>query len=193
MTSVSRGRAELRQSAANLLQLPILIAVAVIAMVIRQLFVHPPSIIVLGVCAELAALDIVLAVYLLRNMGSALVVTADDITFTRRPRRGQAPARPGGGAVRPGGNLRSVQRQVRQNLTEDLPEPGLTRHRRPPSGEPGRQDKPQPRSPQPYGCSGGPEQSAILARKRKSPRNARAIGSARSGRVGRAHCCARPP
>jgi len=91
VTSVSRGRAELRQSAANLLQLPILIAVAVIAMVIRQLFVHPPSIIVLGVCAELAALDIVLAVYLLRNMGSALVVTADDITFTRRPRRGQGP------------------------------------------------------------------------------------------------------
>jgi hypothetical protein len=38
-----------------------------------------------------AALDIVLVAYLLRNMGSTLVVTADDITFTRRRRRGQAP------------------------------------------------------------------------------------------------------
>ena len=91
MTSLSRGRAELRQSAANLLQLPILIAVALVAIVIRQLFVHPPSTIVLGVCAGLAVLDIVLAVYLLRNMGSTLVVTADDITFTRRRRPGKGP------------------------------------------------------------------------------------------------------
>lgn len=88
MTSISRGRIELRQSAANLLQLPILFAVLLLAMVIRQLFVHPPSTIILGVCAGLAALDIVLAVYLLRNMGSTLVVTADDITSTRRHRRG---------------------------------------------------------------------------------------------------------
>jgi hypothetical protein len=42
--------------------------------------VHPPSTIILGVCAGLAALDIVLALYLLRNMGSTLVVTPDDIT-----------------------------------------------------------------------------------------------------------------
>ena len=33
----------------------------------------------------------------------------------------RAPARPAGGAVRPGGNPRSVQRQARQNLTADLP------------------------------------------------------------------------
>jgi hypothetical protein len=94
VTSVSRGRAELRQSAANLLQLPILIAAAVLAMVIRQFFVHPPSTIILGVCAGLAVLDIVLAVYLLRNMGSILVVTADEITFTRRRRRGKGPPPP---------------------------------------------------------------------------------------------------
>ena len=87
MTSLSRGRVELRQPAANLLQLPILLAVVLLAIVIRQLFVHPPSTIIFGVCAGLAVLDIVLAVYLLRNMGSTLVVTADDITFTRRHSR----------------------------------------------------------------------------------------------------------
>jgi hypothetical protein len=91
VTSISRGRAELRQSAANVLQLPGLFAVVLVAIVIRQLFVHPPSTIILGVCAGLAALDIVLAVYLMRNMGSTLVVTADDITFTRRHRRGKGP------------------------------------------------------------------------------------------------------
>jgi hypothetical protein len=91
VTSISRGQVELRQPAANVLQLPGLIAVVLLAIVIRQLFVHPPSTIVLGVCAGLAALDIVLAVYLMRNMGSTLIVTADDITFTRRHRRGKGP------------------------------------------------------------------------------------------------------
>jgi hypothetical protein len=41
----------------------------------------------------------------------------------------RVPARAAGGAVRPGANPRSVLRQARQNLTADLPEPGLTRHR----------------------------------------------------------------
>jgi hypothetical protein len=91
VTSISRGQAELRQSAANLLQLPVLFAVVLLAIVIRQLFVHPPSTIILGVCAGLAALDIVLALYLLRNMGSTLVVTPDDITFTRYRRPGKGP------------------------------------------------------------------------------------------------------
>jgi len=91
VTSVTQGQIELRQSAANLLSLPILIAVALLAVIIRELFVRPPSAIILGVCAAAAALDIVLAVYLLRNMGSTLVVTADDITFTRHRRRGLAP------------------------------------------------------------------------------------------------------
>jgi hypothetical protein len=90
VTSAARGQIELRQSAANLLSLPILIAVALLAAIIRQLFVHPPSAILLGACAAAAALDLVLAAYLLRNMGSTLVVTADDITFTRRRRRGPA-------------------------------------------------------------------------------------------------------
>ncbi len=91
MTSVAREQIELRQSAANLLSLPILIAVCLVAVIIRQLFVHPPSAIVFGVCAGAAALDIVLTVYFLRNMGSTLTVTADDITFTRRRRTGPAP------------------------------------------------------------------------------------------------------
>jgi hypothetical protein len=90
-TSLAPGQTELRQSAANLLGLPILIAVCVVGIVIRQLFVHPPSTIVLGVSAGVAILDMLLAVYLLRNMGSTLVITADDITFTRQRRKGPAP------------------------------------------------------------------------------------------------------
>ena len=90
MTFVAQGQIELRQSAANMLGLPILIAVCVLAVAVRQLF-GQPSAIVLGVCAAAAALDVALAVYLLRNMGSTLTVTADDITFTRHPRRGPAP------------------------------------------------------------------------------------------------------
>lgn len=38
------------------------------------------------VCAVLAILDVVLATYLLRNTRARLVVTPDDITFTRRQR-----------------------------------------------------------------------------------------------------------
>ena len=91
VTSISRGRAELRQPAANLLQGPVLLAVVLLAAVIRELFVHPPSTIILGVCAGLAVLDIVLAVYSLSKIPSTLVVTADDITFTRRHRRGKGP------------------------------------------------------------------------------------------------------
>jgi hypothetical protein len=91
VTSVAPGQTELRQSAANLLGLPILIAVCVVAVVIRALFAPSPSAIVLGVSAGAAALDLLLAVYLLRNMGSTLIVTADDITFTRQRRKGPAP------------------------------------------------------------------------------------------------------
>jgi hypothetical protein len=93
VTSISLGRVELRQSTANVLQLPILIAVVLLAVFIRQLFVHPPSTIILGVCAGLAVLDIILAAYLLRNFGSALVVTADDITFTRGQRQSKGAPR----------------------------------------------------------------------------------------------------
>ena len=90
--SGSPGRVELRQSAANVLQLPILVAVLLLAVVIRQLFTHQPSTIVLGVCAGAAALDILLAMYFLRNIGSTLVGTADEITFAKRQGRGKGPA-----------------------------------------------------------------------------------------------------
>lgn len=91
MTPVCREPVELRQSTANLLQLPVLFAVCLLAVAIRQLFVHPPSMIIFGVCVALAVLDVVLAVYLLRNMGSTLAVTANDITFTRQRKRVSGP------------------------------------------------------------------------------------------------------
>src|SRR5580658_7223923 len=91
MTSVAPSQIELRQSAANLLGLPILIAVCLVAVVVRELFVHPPSARVVGVCAGAAALDIVLSVYLPRTMAPTLTVAADDITFTRRRRSNPAP------------------------------------------------------------------------------------------------------
>lgn len=89
MTSISQGRVELRQSITNVLQGPILVAVVLLAIVIRQQFAHPPSRTILGVCVGLAVLDIVFAVYCLRNIGSALVVTPADITFTKRRREGE--------------------------------------------------------------------------------------------------------
>jgi hypothetical protein len=91
VTSVTGRQIELRQSAYNLLGLPILIAVCLLAVIIRELFTHPISAIVLSVCAGAAALDTLLTLYFLRNMRSTLTVTADDITFTRRRRTGPAP------------------------------------------------------------------------------------------------------
>ena len=81
MTSISRERVELRQPTANLLLGPVLLAVILLAAVIRELFVHPPSMIIIGVCAGLAALDIALAGSSLSKIPSTLVVTAEDITF----------------------------------------------------------------------------------------------------------------
>jgi hypothetical protein len=89
VTSVSPGRAELRQSTANVLQGPVLLAVVLLAVFLRVLFAPQPSTVILGVCAGLAALDAVLAAYSLSSIGSTLVVTAEDITFTRRHRRGK--------------------------------------------------------------------------------------------------------
>ena len=84
----------MRQSAANVLQGPILLAVVFLAAIIRELFVHPPSTIILGVFSALTALDVILAVHSMRNIGSTLVVTADDITFTRRHTRRKSPPPP---------------------------------------------------------------------------------------------------
>ena len=56
------------QPAANLLQGPVLLAVVLLAAVIRELFVHPPSTIILGVCAGLAA-----AGYTAGTLGALLI------------------------------------------------------------------------------------------------------------------------
>jgi hypothetical protein len=63
----------------------VLIAIVLIAVVVRQLFVHPPSVIVFGVCAVLALLDVGFAWYLLRVGGAIFSVTPTEITFTARP------------------------------------------------------------------------------------------------------------
>lgn len=94
VTSISRGQAELRQSAANVLQGPVLLGIVLLAAIIRGLFAHPPSTIILIVFAVALALDIILAGYAMRNIGATLVVTADDITFTRRHRRGKSAPTP---------------------------------------------------------------------------------------------------
>jgi hypothetical protein len=84
---VSRGRVELRQSNANALGLPILIAVVLVAIVISQLFAPQPSAAVFTGCAAVAVLDVFSGWYFFRQGGSTLVITANDITFTR-PHRG---------------------------------------------------------------------------------------------------------
>ena len=72
----------------------VLIALVLIAVVVRQLFVHPPSDIVFGVCAVGALLDAALAWYLLRVGGAIFTVTPTDITFTARPIPGAQGRRP---------------------------------------------------------------------------------------------------
>ncbi|HVT22365.1 MAG TPA: hypothetical protein VHE57_13365 [Mycobacteriales bacterium] len=83
MTTLIDDRIVLRQKTSNILALPILIAVCLVAVVIRQFF-PSPSPIVLAVCGGFAVLDVLLSVYLLRNIGSTLVVTPDEITFTKK-------------------------------------------------------------------------------------------------------------
>ena len=106
MTSGDSRRVDLRQSKSNALQLPIFIGVVVIAIVVRQFFGTAPSPIVMGICAAAVILDLVFASYLLRNTGS-LVVTPDDVTFTRHQRDG------GQG----GGPLQVIQRVAGSTLS----------------------------------------------------------------------------
>jgi hypothetical protein len=85
---VSPGRYELRESRADVLAPPILIAVCVLAVVVRVLFNDRPSATVLGVCLGIGVLDGLLAWYLLRTGKATLVVTPGTITYT--PRQGRA-------------------------------------------------------------------------------------------------------
>lgn len=91
---VVAGRTELRETRADVLAFPGLIAVVLIAVVIRQLFGRPPNALVFGVCAVLAVLDVALAWYLLRTGRATFAVTPDDITFTPRPGTRAKPATP---------------------------------------------------------------------------------------------------
>ena len=92
MTTQSAEPITLRQSAANVLGLPILVAVVVIAVVTSEL-VRGPSPVVLGVCGTALLLNAVLVRYLLRNMIATLTVTPDAITFVRhRESTGKGPA-----------------------------------------------------------------------------------------------------
>jgi len=85
--SSPQGRVELQQSTSNLLTLPIFIGVVLGAVVISQFAHGHVSASVLGVCGAAAVLDVLMALYFMRNLGSTLVVTPDDITFTRRQGR----------------------------------------------------------------------------------------------------------
>jgi hypothetical protein len=88
-----QARIELRQSVGNVLQLPILIGVVLLAIVVSQL-AHGSDSTVYLVCAGAAVLDVVLARYLLRNSAASLVITTDDITFMRRQGSNQKAAVP---------------------------------------------------------------------------------------------------
>jgi hypothetical protein len=67
------------------LAFPGFIAVVLAAIVVRQLFGHPPSAVIIAICAVLAVLDVVFARYLLRTGRATFAVTPSDITFTPRP------------------------------------------------------------------------------------------------------------
>ena len=88
--SVTSGRAEIEQSPQDLLGLPVLVAIVLVAIVVRQLFPPGPDKIVMIVCGVVALLDVALTFYLLRQGHVTFVVTAEDIRFTRwlSPRKG---------------------------------------------------------------------------------------------------------
>jgi hypothetical protein len=83
VTTPTDGRVELRQTTSNIVALPIFFGVVLVAIVVRQFFPSPNPV-VLGVCGGFAVLDLLFAAYLLRNIGSTLVVTLDTITFTKK-------------------------------------------------------------------------------------------------------------
>jgi hypothetical protein len=83
VTSSQGQCVELQQSTLNALQLPIFIAVLLVAVVVRQFIGMPPSATVIGVCVAAGALDALFAWYLLDHTGT-MVVTPARITFTRR-------------------------------------------------------------------------------------------------------------
>jgi hypothetical protein len=87
MAPVAGGRTELRETRADMLAFPGLIAIVLLAIVVRQFFAHPPNVIIFGVCAGAAVLDVVFARFLLRTGRATFAVTPGDIIFT--PRQGK--------------------------------------------------------------------------------------------------------
>ena len=82
--SVTPGRTEITQSPQDMLGLPLLIAIVLVAIVARQFLPPPASPTVLIVCGVLAALDVLFVLWVLRQRTPSLVVTPDQITFTRQ-------------------------------------------------------------------------------------------------------------
>ena len=83
MATETPGRVELDQSNSNALGLPILIAIVVAAVVISEV-ARRPSAVVLVVCGGAVLLDALFVRYVLRNLKARLVVTPDEIVFSRR-------------------------------------------------------------------------------------------------------------
>ena len=81
--SVTPGRTEIEQSTQDVLALPILIGIVLLAVVIRQFTPPGPDTVVLVVCGVAAVLDGALVRYLLGKGRATFVVTPDEITFTR--------------------------------------------------------------------------------------------------------------
>lgn len=95
----------LRETRADILALPGILAVFLLAAILRVAFASSPSVSAIVVCAVLVGLDALLAWYVLRTGAATFVVTADDITFTPRPGTGRT--RPPPQVIRrsPGGTL----------------------------------------------------------------------------------------
>jgi hypothetical protein len=84
----------LRETRADVLAFPGLLAVVLIVALIRVLTARHPQPAAIGVCAALIALDLLLFWYLPKTGRASFVVTPDDITFTPRQGRGYKGAKP---------------------------------------------------------------------------------------------------
>lgn len=98
MTTPTNGEVVLRQTRSNILGLPIFFGIVLLAIVIRQFFPSPDPI-VLVVCGGLAGLDVLVGWYLLRHIGSTLVVALDTITFVKKERAPTSVIRRSGGGT----------------------------------------------------------------------------------------------
>lgn len=82
--SVTPGRTEITQSPQDMLGLPLLIAIVLVAVVARQFLPPPANPVVVIVCGVIAVFDGAFVLWVLRQKTPNLVVTPDQITFTRQ-------------------------------------------------------------------------------------------------------------